>query len=233
MTSIKFTIKQGKMKNIRNWILGALALVLGLGLVFIKQKDNSRKQSPEFMLLEMNDPSRLISTDKMAEKIISKDPILLLVDVRPEAEYNKFTIPGAINIPLEKLLGEEAAQYLSSPVMEKVFFSNDDLYSTQAWMLARRMNYENVYVMEGGLNKWVETILQPAEPAPTASAQEFELFKLRKATSLYFTGGSEALAPEVFEEVKAAAPAPAAAAKKAIQVQPKPQAPKKEEEEGC
>ncbi len=203
-------------------------MLLGLGLVFIKQKDNSRKQSPEFMLLEMNDPSRLISTDKMAEKIISKDPILLLIDVRPEAEYNKFTIPGAVNIPLEKLLSEEAAEHLGSKEMEKVFFSNDDIYSTQAWMLARRNNYENVYVMKGGLNEWVETILQPAEPSPTASSEEFELYNLRKATSLYFIGGSEALSPEAFQEIK-----PPVGAKKKIDVQPKPQIQKKDEEEGC
>ena len=211
-------------------MLGAFALLLGFGLFFIQQKDNSKKQSPAFLLLEMNDPSRLISTDKMAELIISKDPALLPIDVRPEEEYNKFTIPGAVNIPLSKLLGEDAAYYLGLGEMEKVFFSNDDLSSNEAWVIAKRSGYKNVYVMRGGLNEWVETILQPAEPFQAAPEEAFELYNLRKATSLYFIGGSEELAPEQFQEAKIDKPSDA---KEKIKVAPKPKKAKTQEEEGC
>lgn len=218
------------MKNITHVILGVVAVLLGVGLFFIPQKDNSKKESPEFVHLDMMDNSRLLSTDELAEKIINKDPILLPVDVRSSEEYDEFTIPGAVNIPLEKMLDEESEYYLALGEMEKVFFSNDDLSANQAWMMAKRKGYKNVYVLKGGLNEWVETILQPIEPPLTASEEEFNLYNLRKASQIYFIGGSEEFSPEDFEELKTQK----TIAKKKIQVAPPPKAKKVvQEEEGC
>lgn len=217
------------MKNLFSGVLVVIAVALGLGLFFLPEKDNSRKESPEFLHLDMIDPSRLVSTDELAELIISKDPTLLPIDVRSPEAYQNFSIPGAVNIPLAKMLDEESAYYLGLGEMQKVFFSNDDLSSNEAWMIAKRMGYENVYVMKGGLNEWVETILQPAEPPATASEEAFELYNLRKATSLYFIGGSDELKPEEFQEVVKQQPA---APKKVIPVTPKPKK-AAEEEEGC
>ncbi len=218
------------MKNLKYYLFGLLALLLGAALIFLPVKDNSKIQSPEFLLLEINDNTRLISTDELAELIINEDPSLLPVDVRSEAEFNKFTIPGAVNIPLEKLLDEENAFFLEMDGMMKVFFSNDDWYANQAWMIAKRQGLKNVYLMKGGLNQWTETILQPKEPPATAPQEAFDLYNLRKATSLYFIGGSEELKPE---EYKVAISPKPAAVKKQIKVAPKKKKIEVEEEEGC
>lgn len=213
-------------------LLSLIAFLLVLVLMFIPQKNEADEQSPESLLLELNDINRQISTDKMAELIINKDPTLLPIDVRPKVEFDKFTIPGAVNLPLEKMLDKDAAStYLKSEHMMKVFFSNDDLYSNQAWMIAKRQGFNDVYLMKGGLNQWVETILQPMEPAPTAPQEAFSLYQLRKATSQYFIGGSEELEPEKYRVAIKPKTQPVTSKKK-IEVAPKKKK-KVEEEEGC
>lgn len=215
------------MKNITHILLGILALALGAVLIFIPEKDNSEKQVPAYLLLSLTDNSRFVSTDEMADLIINQDPTLLPIDVRPESEFNAFTIPGSVNIPLEKMLDEDAVPYLENDDMKKIFFSNDDLTSSQAWMMAKRNGYENVYIMKGGLNHWTETIIRPIEPPATASKEAFKLYNLRKATSLFFIGGSQELKPEEYRIVTQPKP------KKKVTVVPKSKKQQVEEEEGC
>ena len=192
--------------------------------------ENGHEQSPQHLLLSINDDTRLITTDKMAELIINEDPSLLPVDVRSKEEFEKFTIPGAVSIPLADLLAEENAFSLGTDGMMKVFFSNDDYYANQAWIIAKRHGFENIYLMQGGLNQWSETIINPVEPPPSAPQEAFDLYNLRKATSQYFIGGSEALEPEQY---RAPVQPKTIVAKKNIEVKPKPKKKEVEEEEGC
>lgn len=142
------------MKKLAQFGLAALGLILAIVLLFLPEKDNSKKLLPENILLEINDNTRVVTTDMLADWIINEDPILLVIDVRSKEAYDKFSIPGAINMPLEKLLEKDNKTYLALADMKKVFFSNDDLHANEAWMAAKRMGYENIYYMQGGLNKW-------------------------------------------------------------------------------
>lgn len=81
----------------------------------------------------------------------------------------------------------------------------------------------------------VETILQPEKPLATALPEDFDLFNLRKAMSLYFIGGSGELEPETYDQALqqvAKAKTKKATPKKAIVPVPK-KVQAAEEEEGC
>ena len=54
--------------------------------------------------------------------------------------------------------------------------------------------------MKGGLNEWVETIMNPQEPPATASSEIQEQYQFRMAASRYFAGGSREMNPEPFYE---------------------------------
>ena len=53
-----------------------------------------------------------------------------------------------------------------------VFYSNGTQDATEAWMLTRQLGYENNYVLQGGLNYWAETIMNPQAPKSTSSDDE-------------------------------------------------------------
>ena len=53
-------------------------------------------------------------------------------------------------------------------------------------------------MLKGGLNGWIENILQPKEPSETASSEELELYQFRLAARNYFTGLSTELKLEPY-----------------------------------
>lgn len=163
-------------------------IILSGGLLFLPQKVNHIEKDPEKLMWDIAQPTRYITTDEVAMRIIEKDPLIQLVDVRADYDYELFSLPGAYNIPLDSLLTEESDLILDVEDINTILYSDDDLKADQAWVIAKRLGYENVYVMKGGLNCWIRTIIQPEEPLETAPITEFELYKFRQGASVFFTG---------------------------------------------
>jgi rhodanese-related sulfurtransferase len=173
----------------RNYIyLTILMLVLAAGTWLLKKPSEFKQIKPETLLWEIIQPTRYVSSDQVAKMIIQKDPSLEIIDVRSEEEYNMFSLPGAFNIPLDSLLSSSNLAYFGIQGVKVVFISNDDIKADQAWVITKRLGYKSTYVMKGGLNCWIETIIQPQEPNETAAEPDFELYSFRKGAQLFFTG---------------------------------------------
>lgn len=164
-------------------------------LIILPKKYSTDELKPESLLRELNDNTRFVSTDDVAKKIINGDRHTLLIDVRTPEEYEYFHLDGAINIPLKNILDKDEKgnlvweDVLNQDTYENIFYSNGSIYANQAWMTARRCDFKNNYVMKGGLNRWVETIIQPKRPQNSASNYEFALYSFRKGASMYFGKG--------------------------------------------
>jgi rhodanese-related sulfurtransferase len=178
--------KIAKVLSFRYKILTLILLVLAGGLVLLPKYQKQEGIVSEVLLNNGTSPERYISTDQIANKIINQDPSFILVDVRDEKSYNNYSLPNAINIPLEKLLNEESIGYLNQNQFDVVLFSNDNLYADQAWMLCNRLGFKNLRVLNGGLNKWFTTIINPEKPNDNMPAEAFELYNTRKASSMFF-----------------------------------------------
>lgn len=172
--------------SIRYIFLAIVLIAVAFGLLFITMPEKSNQIEVTTFLKSLNDPARFVNTDDVAHRIITEDPTLLLVDVRKPSEFDAFSIPGSVNIPLDHLMDEENSPYINQTLMDVVFISNDGVYANTAWALAAQNGYKNLYVMEGGLNQWFETIMAPVEPAETAPIEEFELYSVRKGAGQYF-----------------------------------------------
>lgn len=173
----------------RNYLfLAALLIVLAGGLLFLPEKNNHKQLNPEDLMWDIVQPTRYITTDQVAKMIIEKDPLFQLVDVRTDYEYEEFSLPGAYNLPLDSVLTETADLILDTEDINTILYSDDDIKADKAWVIASRMGYTNMYVMKGGLNCWIRTIIQPVPPAETAPISEIELYEFRKGASMYFTG---------------------------------------------
>lgn len=181
-------------------ILAVLFLILAGGLLFLPERENYKQIAPEDLMRDVVQTTRYVTTDQVAQMIIEGDPTLELVDVRNEYDYFEYSLPGALNIPLDSIMAEDYQNYLGIEDMSVVFFANDDIKADQAWVIAKRMGYRSIYVMKGGLNCWIKTIIQPNIPEETASKEEFELYEFRKGASMYFTG-AEISTPSTSGEV--------------------------------
>jgi rhodanese-related sulfurtransferase len=125
--------------------------------------------------------------------------------VRSQDEFEKFSLPGAVNIPIADLLSDQNLDVLNQDVKMNIFYSNSTLTANEAWMLTRQLGYGNNYVLEGGLNYWFENILNPQKPASTSADEEFAKYDFRVGASQAMGGGTAMAQPA---ESKTSTPKP-------------------------
>ena len=166
--------KEPKMR-----IAGAGALfLLALAVVFIGTPSLEEKYSQltftrtETIPQENADPivnTLTYSADEMlAQRLVQITPAelfktvynqnvnLIMLDVRPEADYNLYHLNGALNVPLDKLPGI-IPDLLTEPPANSVFvlMSNHETAATEAWKQLVASAVPNVYILEGGVNNWI------------------------------------------------------------------------------
>lgn len=166
--------------------------IIPMGLIIAAVPQNKTKQyklTADELLAEVNTRTQYVMPDDVADMIIKKDPVLRLIDVRSQDEFEKFNLSGSINIPVSDLLSDQYTDILNQDVKMNVFYSNGTLTANEAWMITRQLGYENNYVLEGGLNYWFEAILNPQKPAATSSDEEFARYDFRKSAGQALGGG--------------------------------------------
>jgi len=191
--------------NLRNVIFIGLFL---LGVVIAMVPENTTKPyklTAEEMLVEVQGAAEMVGADDVAHWLVLKDPSLQLIDVRTPDEYQKYHLEGSVNIPLSTILNDENRDYVDQGIKMNVLYSNGTLISHQAWMILRQLGFENNYVLQGGLNYWFDTIMNPQKPNVFSSDEEFARYDFRKAASSAL-GGSGAAALTVAPKTKADKP---------------------------
>jgi sulfur-carrier protein adenylyltransferase/sulfurtransferase len=195
-----------------------LAIVLiPLGILIAAIPDNKvvvEKANPQQILAEIKDGSYLMTADVIADMLVKKDPALQLIDVRSQDEFDQFHLPGAINIPLDNLLSDENSALFDQEVKMNVLYSTGTTAAGEAWMLLRQQGYKSLYVLQGGVNYWAETILNPSQPSSAASDDELAKYDFRKAAGGVLGGGAPITATTSVSAPGPSAPKAGAAPKK-------------------
>lgn len=192
-------------------------IIIPLGIIIAAVPANKTKQfrlTADELLQEAGTGSEFISPDVVADMLVKKDPTLQLIDVRTPEEFEAYSLPGAINIPLSNLLSDEYTDVLNQDVKTNVFYSNGSVYANEAWMLTRQLGYENNFVLQGGLNYWFGNILSPQAPSQTSPDEEFAKYDFRKSAAAALGGGGVVATEGSAPAVKAARPPVTAKAKK-------------------
>jgi rhodanese-related sulfurtransferase len=172
-------------------------VIVPLGIIIAAVPENTTrpyKLTAEELLTEVMESRQFMDPDEIAQMLINKDPSLQLIDVRSKDQFDKFSLPNAINIPLESLLNIENEEVLNQDVKLNVFFSNSSNDANQAWMITRQLGYKNNYVLQGGLNFWAEIILKPKQPAEGSPNEELAKYNFRMGASQALGGGLDAAA---------------------------------------
>ncbi|HOW41674.1 MAG TPA: rhodanese-like domain-containing protein [Bacteroidales bacterium] len=202
-------------------LLAMFIIPMGLIIAAVPQnKTKPYKLTADQLLAEVNTRTQYITPDAVADMIVKKDPSLRLIDVRSQEEFEKFSLPGAVNIPVNDLLSDKYTDILNQDVKMNVFYSNGSLVANEAWMITRQLGYINNYVLEGGLNYWFDAIMNPQKPSTVNSDEEFAKYDFRKSAGAALGGGGVVASTS---EQTSASPKPAI----------KPAAKKKKAAGGC
>ncbi len=181
-----------QLKNVKPRIILAIGIIpLALMLAFVPENTTvPYKLTIEELVAEITEGAQYFYPDEIADFIVQKDPSIQLIDVRAKNEYEKYHLPGAINIPLADIISEDWEGYLDQDVVTNVFYSNGTVNANQAWIICTQRGFKNNYVLQGGLNYWAQTIMSPKKPAQTAPSDEFAKYDFRKAMNAALGGGT-------------------------------------------
>jgi len=177
-----------KTRIILSIILASLGLIIA---ATPKSTTHNNQPNSQQLLQEVAEGGQYITTDEIAQRIIEKDPTLQLIDVRNQEEFEKFALPGAINIPMVDLLAAQYTDILDQEAKVNVFYSNGSLDALEAWMITRQLGSANNFVLKGGLNYWVETIVNPTKPDATSPDEELAKYNFRIAAGKALGGGTD------------------------------------------
>lgn len=180
----------------RYFILAMVPIVLAIILALLPDKshtiDNQRIKkhlksgkytgvTPQKLMLEAVNNNRFIQPDELAKAIVGQDPSYYLVDLRDAKQFEKFTLPNAVNIPAQKILDENNKTNFNSDAYKVVLFANGTVLPDQVWMVMRRAGVKNVKVLNGGLNRFYQLYLNPPQPDELDPAEAYDQYSFRKA----------------------------------------------------
>ena len=163
-------------------------LCFGLMAAILPHRDNNPGYlSPKQSLKILQNPDNSISADELARAIVNEDSGLQLIDLRTAREFRKANIPGSINIPIAELANKEYSGYLNQKGKRIVFYSNGDVFSSEAWTISSQMGVKNCYMLKGGMNEWYKTVMLTEFKGETISPAENALFEVRYKARNFFT----------------------------------------------
>lgn len=172
-------------------LLALFIIPMGLIIAAVPQnKTKPYKLTATELLGEVNSRTQYITPESVADMIVNKDPSFRLIDVRSQDEFEKFSLPGAINIPVADLLSDSYTDILNQDTKMNIFYSNSTIIANEAWMVTRQLGYKNNYVLEGGLNYWFDAILNPQKPASTSADEELAKYDFRRSAGQALGGGT-------------------------------------------
>ncbi len=167
--------------------LSVILVLLGLVLAFLPLSGKySFHGKPDQLLLRALDESSFFTADQVARFVITEDSTVQLIDLRPQQEFNRFSIPGAVNVPYKNMLQKDMESYLGRDV-RTIFYANGDRQANYALMIAKGLGFDNTYVMKGGLNEWYRLVMNSSFTGEKITARENALFETRIRARKMFT----------------------------------------------
>jgi rhodanese-related sulfurtransferase/uncharacterized membrane protein YedE/YeeE len=174
------------------WIPSSIVIAASLLLLILPAQPRSHwnETAPDKLLSQIAAGEHYFTIDEAAYRLVNgRDMPVLFVDVRSSEEFNSFALPGAMNIPIGMMLDQRYKAFLESSDQRIVFYSNSGALATQAWLIAARAGMDNVHVLQGGLNGFVQTIFVDEPFTQTQDITLLHQARFREKARNYFLSG--------------------------------------------
>jgi rhodanese-related sulfurtransferase len=153
--------------------LATVALALGT-LAAASSKVPLAGAIPEGSGTEADSHADHVDALVLAEWIRDRKPQLRVVDVREGLASDDYRIPGAEEVPLQRM-----PELLVRAGETIVLYGDDGGHAALAWSVLRSRGVPNAFVLRDGLAAWEDNVLSPHVPNPddTAAVRRFDHVK--------------------------------------------------------
>lgn len=191
----------------RSGFAAAMLVVLGLVVLFIPEQRVTKGNTylATQVLSYVQNPERFIETDELAFNLMHDELAPTLIDVRTPEEFADFSLPYAINIPLQEILEPRWRSFFTDK-KEVILYSNSGIITEDAYVLLNQADITNIRVLKGGLNEFFRLIfatdnaaLAPTDPVYKRKA---DVYNFRAKAAKYFQGIDNTSKPKISAPVK-------------------------------
>ncbi|MBM2817353.1 MAG: Rhodanese domain protein [Ignavibacteria bacterium] len=181
-----------------NQKLAMITFLLGLIALFMSDPLKAHIVTVDVndMAIKIKDKSANIKVEELADWIIKGRADYSLIDLREEAEFMEYNIPSSLNVNITHVTNT-----LTDKVKKIILYSDDNIQAAQAWFLLKAKNYRAVYLLQGGIDEWKNTILFPKLVANPTKEQS-EHFRRMTEICKFFGGQPQTGAQDVNKQGK-------------------------------
>lgn len=133
-------------------------VLVAVAVLFIGQPTNADKWNSiaEEQQTRIDERAIYAHPGEILELMEDAKLTVYMIDVRSETDYNLFHILDSEHVPFAEI--EAYAPVLNAQPANTLFvvFSNDETQATEAWKILVAESVPNVYILEGGVNGWLE-----------------------------------------------------------------------------
>jgi len=155
-----------------------------------QRKSNASELSISELHTALLTDEKYVDTQEAVYKIMQQDRNFILIDVRDSADFQQFSLPGAIHMTIQDITGRRYRQFFADNQAKKVFYSFGESQALMAWATATRAGMENVYLLKGGLNGLFEELFEaPVNlEEQTDMTAQFRARFIAKARQMFMEG---------------------------------------------
>ena len=150
-----------EFKPLKHKIAGVSIILLGVVFVFLPSRQTHLIEKVKDASYIASHSVKMMLPDELAYRIIDKENSVQIVDMRLPEQFAALALPGSVNLQMKDLFGRELTPIISDRHVVKVVIGQNEDDSRTAALLLQELGYENVAMLQGGLDNFQHTILIP------------------------------------------------------------------------
>jgi rhodanese-related sulfurtransferase len=100
-----------------------------------------------------------ITSDELAFRLMQNDDKLQILDFRKNDDFVKFSLPKSTHFTFDNFFDKDAIKLLQLKHKINILISDDENQSLKMAYVAKELGYDNVRILEGGMNSFKNIIL--------------------------------------------------------------------------
>jgi rhodanese-related sulfurtransferase/uncharacterized membrane protein YedE/YeeE len=180
-----------------SYVVPAFLLACSLVVFLFLPAERSSAYSetgPGALLQEWQSENHLVDPAKAVYDIIHGNDQAIFIDLRAPEQYQRFTLPGAVNIHPGEILNPSWRRFFRNDPRQKILIGDGTSLAALTWTALRRRGYEKVYMLDGGLNGMFDMLFTEREDQrPHGENGYMNAFSerfIREARQFFLEGGA-------------------------------------------
>ncbi len=166
------------------YVLTAVAVIAALLMFALpdrKQKLLDMVNSGEYSVTEN---VKMMTPDELAFRIIDDDKNIQIFDFRSKKDFDSLSLPKSKNYTLENLFEKDADKFLSLKNKKNIFIADDEQNAGKAAVLAVKLGFTDIYLLQGGLDRFKKDIIYFKNPGNAVTQREKDEYRFRTKASV-------------------------------------------------